>query len=161
MTTPRLSSPVRGLRRCALLLLPVIAAVSCGTSTGSTVATAPGGIIVVTDRAAAPDVRPEPQPPAIVSRDDLLDERRILPTAVHADPADPTTLVVRFAGRPAPCHGVRLAVDEGPADVTVLLFAGTPPEGVGAVCPTVAVEQELRWKLERPLGTRELYWDGA
>jgi len=158
MTTPRL---LRGLRRCALALLPVVAAVSCGTSTGSTVATSPGGLIVITDGTIAPDVRPEPQPSTTTSRDDLLDEHRITPTAVEVDPTDPATLVVRFDGGTAPCHGVRLAVDEGPADVTVVLFAGTPPEGVGLVCPAVAVEQELRWTLERPLGTRELYWDGV
>lgn len=161
MTTPRLSSPVRGLRRCALLLLPVFAAVSCGTSTGSTIATSPGGIVVITDRQATTDVRPEPQPPAAVSRDDLIAEQRIVPTAVEVDPADPATLVVRFEGGVAPCHGVRLAVDEGVADVTVVLFAGTPPEGVGVACAEIAVEQQVRWTLEHPLGTRELYWDGV
>ena len=67
-------------------------------------------------------------------------------------------LLVRYHGGPDPCHGARVAVDEGPATVRVLLFVGTPPEGETTACPAIAVEREVAVTLDRPLGTRDPNW---
>ncbi|HEX7096324.1 MAG TPA: hypothetical protein VF183_10605 [Acidimicrobiales bacterium] len=150
---------LRGRRRVLLLAPLGLLTFACGTGAPTTPAASPRGIVVITDTRAAGEAALGGVPLRAVSRDDLLAERRIVPTSVEPDPDDPSTIVVRFDGGIRPCHGVRLAVDEGPASVTVLLFGGTPPEGVGTVCPDLVVPQELRWKLRQPLGTRELIWD--
>ena len=93
-----------------------------------------------------------------MSRDDLEGERRAAPLDVRVDPADSRILHVIYAGGAEPCHGARVAIDEGPATVKVLLFVGSPPEGKGVTCPTIAVERELVVTLARPLGSRDVLW---
>jgi hypothetical protein len=92
------------------------------------------------------------------SRDDLSAEARAVPTDVRVDPLDDRVLHVIYAGGVEPCHGARVAVDEGQATTKVLLFVGTPPEGQGVACSSIAVEREVVVTLDRPLGSRDVLW---
>jgi hypothetical protein len=146
-------------RWCARLALAVAATGLVAACADTTAATK--GVIVIANPADDVVVT---SPPATVpadsrtetSRDDLAGERRASPTEVWVDDADSRLLHVRYPSAPAPCTAARVAVDEGTAVVRVVLFLGTPPEGVGEPCRAIAVEREVVVTLDRALGTREV-----
>ena len=151
----------RGRRRVLVpLVLVALFLTSCGTDLGATIeASTPHDVVVVGKPAARVDNDQRPpvdRPDVVRSRDDLVGETRILPDDVRVDSADPTQLIVRFTAGGAPCTGVRLSVDPGPATVGVALYAGTPAEHAGTVCDADARVQEVRWTLDRPLGSRDI-----
>jgi hypothetical protein len=157
-------------RRASLAGLFAIALGACGEGVSTTATEARGrvGAVVVISAPeeetapvgdSAPPTSAEPAAPTS-SRDDLHDEIRIRPLTIDVDPADPSLLRVTYRGGTGPCDGVRLAVDEGPATVRVILVAGTPPEAAGAPCRPADARRdtmrEVTARLGRPLGSREL-----
>jgi hypothetical protein len=167
MTSATASFP-RGLRPLlAIAALAAFVAVSCGDDAATTTTNAArdfGGVIVIaTPRAEGPAPSSPPVATPVVatrtsSRDDLSAEARAVPTDVRVDPLDDRVLHVIYAGGVEPCHGARVAVDEGQATTKVLLFVGTPPEGQGVACSSIAVEREVVVTLDRPLGSRDVLW---
>ena len=149
-------------RALVLFVLVALFLSSCGTELGATIeASTPHDVVVVGKPAARVDdrqSRTEQRPDRVRSRDDLVGETRVVPDDVHVDSADPTQLVVRFTAGGAPCTGVRLSVDPGPATVGIALFVGTPPEHADTVCDAEAKVQEVHGTLERPVGSRDLIW---
>jgi hypothetical protein len=144
-------------------LLACLALASCGRASSTTTTQTAGTIGELVVIAAPPDPTTPPASPAqgprrAESRDDLVDEARTAPHDVWGDPDDPRVLHVRFTNGVAPCFGARVAVDEGPATVRVLLFTGRSSEGFDEPCYTIAVEHEIVVSLARPLGTREVIW---
>jgi hypothetical protein len=155
----------RGRRRALVpLFLVALFLASCSRDVASTIeASAPPDMIVVGKphaRAHEPEREHVPvgRPALVGSRDDLVDESRVLPDDVWVDSADPTQLRLRFTAGAAPCTGVRVSVDAGPATVGVALYVGTPPEHTDTICDASARVLEVRATLDRPLGTRELIW---
>jgi hypothetical protein len=164
------SFPGHSARRASLAALLAIALGACGQGVSTTETEARGrvGAVVVIAAPeeesapvddAAPPSSAEPATPTS-SRDDLHDEIRIRPLTVDVDPAEPGLLRVTYRGGTGPCDGVRLAVDEGPATVRVILVAGTPPEAAGTPCLPVDAGRdtvrEVTARLDRPLGSREI-----
>ena len=129
---------------------------ACGTGEATTATNAVGDVVVI-------GVSPRPSDDGgdtslETSRNDLRDEVRATPESVRVDDDDPRVLHVTYSGGLAPCHGARVAFDEGPAFVRVVLFVGTTPEGVGAACPTLNVRRGVVVTLEKALGSREVLW---
>jgi hypothetical protein len=149
----------RALVRITALVLLALATASCAESAATTLTAEgnPGGVIVVTDTRGDP-AGPHTTVTRVASRHDLVDEQRILPDLVQVDPRDPARVVVRFEGGDPGCYGARVAIDEQPATVRVLVFVGTlspDPSGCGTNVTTV----ELIATLAHDLGTRELIWE--
>ncbi|HEV8297152.1 MAG TPA: hypothetical protein VGQ20_07645 [Acidimicrobiales bacterium] len=149
----------------ALLATSALAAsitiLGCGDTDGASPGAAPGGPDEPTSTLAPPpSASTGPGDPGtakvVPSRTDLVNEHPATPTLVAADPADNRILRVRFWGGVVACHGARVAVTESATTVTVALFAGTVPEGVGKMCIELAELQEIRVTLAAPLGTRTL-----
>jgi hypothetical protein len=161
MTTALLPRGRRGIL-LSLMSVALLLMASCGRGVASTVETSTPHDVIVVGKPAARIDDGERQPLAgatlVASREDLLDERRVVPDDVLVDPDDPTQLIVRFTAGATPCTGVRLSVDAGPAMVDVALYIGTPPEHADALCDTAARALEVRSVLDRPLGSRELIW---
>jgi hypothetical protein len=158
---PRVSRALAALGVALVVLVP-----SCGVDTGTTTTAAGDGLgsVVVVDPPPEPTSPPieapvvSHEPLSAVSRDDLLDEQQTVPQRVWIDPERSDLLHVTYVSGLAPCRGGRVALDEGPATVRVLLFVGTPPEGSNAPCYTALRSHEILVPLERPLGTRELLY---
>jgi hypothetical protein len=140
-------------RRATIPMLAVVAALGLA-------ACAEGATTMTTYVARAEPVVTTRPPVAghvtVESREDLVDERRTSPADVVVDAADPSVLRVRFLAGPPACSGARVAVDEGPAMVRVVLFTGTRPDAAVSDCPAQEVPSEIEIRLDRPLGTREL-----
>jgi hypothetical protein len=162
---PRVPHALAALGAGLVVLVP-----SCGTATGTTTTAADGAAVVVVEPppepAGAPADRVDPvervtvprSPVRAVSRDDLHHEVRATPQDVWVDADRPDLLHVSFVAGAAPCHGARVAVDESDATVRVLLWLGTPPEGLAAPCDPTFVAHELLVPLGRALGSRELLY---
>src|SRR5688572_10261577 len=135
MTTAPLPRGRRWIALVAALSTGGILA-SCAGDTASTVTTSDdlsGAVIVVSDTRT-----PAAEPVLLTaerwtSRDDLLDEQQVTPVDVFVDPDDPTLLHIRFDAGDARCTGARVALDERPASVRVVLSLGTVP-GSDGVC---------------------------
>jgi hypothetical protein len=152
---PPMRRALLGLASSALL---VLATVSCADRAATTLTAegSAGGVVVVTDTRGATD-GPPVTITRVASRHDLVEEQRILPQLVQIDPHDPTRLVVRFEGGDPDCYGARLAIDEQPATVRVLVFIGAlSPDTSG--CSTEVTTVELVTTLTHDLGSRDLIW---
>jgi hypothetical protein len=164
VTIPRLPRVPRALAALGAVL--VVLAPSCGVEAGTTTTAASDAsapVVVLEPRPEPPSAPVEPAvvspaPVRAVSRDDLLNEAQATPRAVRPDAERSDLLHVAYVSGVAPCHGARVAIDEGPATVRVLLFIGTPPEGANAPCYTALQAHEMVVSLDRPLGTRELLY---
>ena len=155
------SFPGHRARRALAAALVAIVLGACGRGGSTTATDAPGDLLVVAapeDDAAARTTPPPTVPDAtpIASRTDLRNEARVLPLKAWVDPDDSHVLHVTYAGGTGPCHGARLAIDEGPATVRVILFVGTLPEGEGTACYLVGAVREITATLDHPLGSREI-----
>ena len=148
----------RALVRLASLLVLVLVTASCAESAATTLTAegSQGGVIVVTGTSADTD-GPQTTVTRVASRHDLVDEQRILPDLVQVDPRDQSRVVVRFEGGDPSCHGARVAIDEQPATVRVLLFVGELGGATGCTAGSTTVE--LVATLAHDLGTRELIWE--